>query len=74
LTGTVWELDEKSSPRPFKKIRNIPWGYVCATQLAHPLKIKKHPWGHPIGAPHMLYPNVFFLGQATQIGASYVWN
>jgi hypothetical protein len=76
--GTVWELDEKSSPRPFKKIRNIPWGYVCATQLAHPLKNKKHPWGH-VGSTKLALLTCFilmcfFYGQATQIGASYVWN
>jgi hypothetical protein len=40
LMGTVWELDGKSSPNPFKKIRNIPWGHVCATQLAHPFQKK----------------------------------
>jgi hypothetical protein len=54
--GTVWEYDGKSSPNPLKKIRNIPWGHVCATQLAHPFKKKKN-----IGTPHMLYPNVFFF-------------
>jgi hypothetical protein len=36
--GTVWELDRKSSPYPFKKIRNFPWEYDGATQLAHPFK------------------------------------
>jgi hypothetical protein len=41
LMGTVWERDGKSSPDPFKKIRNIPWGHVCATQLAHPINPKK---------------------------------
>jgi hypothetical protein len=34
LMGIVWELDRKSSPHSFKKIRNIPWGHVGATQLA----------------------------------------
>jgi hypothetical protein len=41
LMGTIWELDGKSSPNPFKKIRNIPGGHVCATQLAHPLKTQE---------------------------------
>jgi hypothetical protein len=31
--GTWWEI---KPPHPFKKIRNIPWGHVCATLLAHP--------------------------------------
>jgi hypothetical protein len=35
---TVWELDGKSNPHPFKKIRNSPWGHVWATQLAHPFE------------------------------------
>ncbi len=38
-------------------------------------KNKKHPlgacWCHPIGAPHMLNPKVFFLGQATRIDVSH---
>jgi hypothetical protein len=38
LKGTVWELDRKSSPYPFKTIRNAPWGHVCTTQLPHPFK------------------------------------
>jgi hypothetical protein len=38
LMGIIWKLDGKSSPKPFKKIRNIRWGHVCATQLAHPFK------------------------------------
>jgi hypothetical protein len=42
--GIPWELDGKSSTHPFKKIINISWGHVCATQLAHPFKKKKkHP-------------------------------
>jgi hypothetical protein len=47
LMGAVWgELDGKSSPHPFKKIRNIPWRHVCTTQLAHPLqKIRNIPGG-----------------------------
>jgi hypothetical protein len=49
LMGTVWELDGKSSPHPFKKIRNIPWEHVCATQLAHPFKKLRNN-----GAPHMI--------------------
>jgi hypothetical protein len=57
LMGTIWELDGKSSPNPFKKIRNIPWEHVCATQLAYPFKKIRD-----IGAPHMLYPSLFFLG------------
>jgi hypothetical protein len=38
LMGTFWELDGKSSPHLFKKIRNIHWEHVCTTQLAHPCK------------------------------------
>jgi hypothetical protein len=38
LVGTICDLDGKSSPHPFKMIRNIPWGHVCATQLAHLVK------------------------------------
>ncbi len=67
LRSLVWELDGKSSPHPFKKIRNIPWGHVYAMQLAHPFKKKRKEtslghvcWCHPIGTPHMLYPNVLF--------------
>jgi hypothetical protein len=48
------------APAPFKKIRNIPWGYVCATQLAHPLKNKKHPWGH-VGATKLALLTCFIL-------------
>jgi hypothetical protein len=56
LCSPVWELDGKSSPHPFKKIRNIPWGHVYAMQLAHPFKKKrkekKHPWGMLLVPPN----------------------
>jgi hypothetical protein len=39
--GTIWELDENkedfdgnSTPRPFQKIKIIPWGHIGSTQLA----------------------------------------
>jgi len=56
LCSPVWELDGKSSPHPFKKIRNIPWGHVYAMQLAHPFKKKRkekqHPWGMLLVPPN----------------------
>jgi hypothetical protein len=57
LMGIIWELDGKSSPNPFKKIRNIPWGHVCSTPTGSPLQKIRN-----IGAPHMLCPNLFSLG------------
>jgi len=57
--GTWWEI----KAHPFKKIRNIPCGHVGTTQSAYLFKkIKNIPgacWCHPIGCPHMLYPNFF---------------
>jgi hypothetical protein len=55
--GTIWELDRKSSPYPFKKIRNFPWEHGCTTQLA---------------LLTCFIVRGFFLGPATRIGASHV--
>jgi hypothetical protein len=43
LMGTIWELDGKSSPNPFKKIRNISLGGMFAPpNWLNPSKNKKH--------------------------------
>jgi hypothetical protein len=76
----VWELDGKSSPHPFKKIRNIPWGHVYAMQLAHRFKKKrkekKHPWGIFLVPPnwHSSHASILmccFRDKLTEIGASH---
>ncbi len=43
LMGTVWELDGKSSPHPFKKIRNRTWGMFAPPNWLIPSKNTK-PW------------------------------
>jgi hypothetical protein len=44
LMGTIWKLDGKSSPKPFKKIRNIAWGQgmFAPPNWLTPSKNKKH--------------------------------
>jgi hypothetical protein len=65
--GIVWELDGKSSPHPFKKKKKHPLGACLCHPIGSPLqKIRS------IGAPHMLYPNVFILGTTTRIGFAHV--
>jgi hypothetical protein len=70
LTRTLWELDRKSSPHPFKKIRNIPWEHVYAMQLAHPFKKKRKEkkqnktptsLGHVVGATQLALLTCFIL-------------
>jgi hypothetical protein len=39
LMRSFWELDGKPSPPvALQKDKNIPWGHVCITRLAHPFK------------------------------------